>query len=281
MQNIIELTDKELDECVLKLYQSFSNGYEFEEFLKLFLEKIGLDEVLVTQRSRDGGIDLTCTKAGINGLTSLDETKYYVQAKCFNPSSTISIKDVRELRGIMPLNYKGIFITTAKFPKNAIEFAEQDSSRQIILIDGKNLIQQCISVGLGFNYKPIFNAETLEKKTLNTYKNENELNKDIKIVQNEQMIKINRNISINDVRARILRIPTEIIKQIDYNVEKLTIYINNKSYTLNINKDRTYLGGVTQIYKENGLISSDNVFVSKMSIWYYSKDKIVVEFKGE
>lgn len=49
----------------------------------------------------------------------------------------------------MPLNYKGIFITTAKFPSGAKEFAEEDNTRQIILIDGKTLIQQCITIGLG------------------------------------------------------------------------------------------------------------------------------------
>lgn len=147
MSNIIELNENELKESVEQLYNSFDNGYEFEEFLKYFLEKIGLEEVAVTQRSRDGGIDLTCVKSGINGLSNLDEVRYYVQAKCFKPSSSVSIKDLRELRGVMPLNYKGIFITTAKFPTGAKEFAEEDKSRQIILIDGKTLVQQCISIG--------------------------------------------------------------------------------------------------------------------------------------
>ena len=81
MSNIIELNETELKESLEQLYNSFDNGYEFEEFLKFFLEKIGLEEVVVTQRSRDGGIDLTCTKSGINGLSNLDEVKYYIQAK--------------------------------------------------------------------------------------------------------------------------------------------------------------------------------------------------------
>lgn len=108
----------------------------------------------------------------------MDEVKYYIQAKCFNPNSKIPIKDVRELRGIMPLNYKGIFITTAKFPSGAKEFAEADKSRQIILIDGKILVQQCISIGLGFNLKPIFDAKTLEmfniEKAINRTKTSND-----------------------------------------------------------------------------------------------------------
>ena len=280
MSNIIELNETELKESVEKLYNSFDNGYEFEEFLKFFLEKLGLDEVTVTQRSRDGGIDLTCVKSGLNGLSNLDEVKYYVQAKRYKPSSTISIKDLRELRGIMPLNYKGIFVTTAKFPSGAKEFTEEDKSRQIILIDGKSLIQQCISIGLGFNLKPVFDAKALENLTL----------KNNSIIQTPQSIQsdinktkliLSKKITLNDIRARILRLPTEIEKEIPSEVESLQILINRKEYKLNINSDRSYLGGVTQLYKNEGLIKENNILIPKIATWYYSSpDNIVIEIKG-
>lgn len=276
MSNIIELTDVELKESVEKLYNSFDNGYEFEEFLKYFLEKIGLEEVAVTQRSRDGGIDLTCVKSGINGLSNLDEVKYYIQAKCYKPSSTISIKDLRELRGVMPLNYKGIFITTAKFPSGAKDFAEEDKSRQIILIDGKSLVQQCISIGLGFNLKPVFDAKTLESLTLHK-----EIKEEVKKESISYDLVIRKQISLNDIRARILRMPSEIEKEIPKDITKLKLNINGKDYELNINAERTYLGGVTKLYKDEGLILENNLFKPKMAIWNYSKDKISVEIKGE
>ena len=280
MSNIIELNETELKESVEKLYNSFDNGYEFEEFLKFFLEKLGLDEVTVTQRARDGGIDLTCVKSGLNCLSNLDEVKYYVQAKRYKPSSTISIKDLRELRGIMPLNYKGIFVTTAKFPSGAKEFAEEDKSRQIILIDGKSLIQQCISIGLGFNLKPVFDAKALENLTL----------KNNSIIQTPQSIQsdinktkliLSKKITLNDIRARILRLPTVIEKEIPSEVESLQILINRKEYKLNINSDRSYLGGVTQLYKNEGLIKENNVLIPKIATWYYSSpDNILIEIKG-
>lgn len=279
MSNIIELNETELKESLEQLYNSFDNGYEFEEFLKFFLEKIGLEEVVVTQRSRDGGIDLTCTKSGINGLSNLDEVKYYIQAKCFKPSSTVSIKDLRELRGVMPLNYKGIFITTAKFPSGAQEFAEEDKSRQIILIDGKTLVQQCISVGLGFNLKPVFDSKSLENLTLK---------KSSTIKQNEITeqkvnydIVVSKKISLNDIRARILRIPSEIEKEISKDTKQLMISVNERQYKLNINAERTYLCGVTQLYKNEGLIIENNVFAPKKAIWHYSKENINIEIKGE
>lgn len=279
MSNIIELNENELKESVEQLYNSFDNGYEFEEFLKYFLEKIGLEEVAVTQRSRDGGIDLTCVKSGINGLSNLDEVRYYVQAKCFKPSSSVSIKDLRELRGVMPLNYKGIFITTAKFPTGAKEFAEEDKSRQIILIDGKTLVQQCISIGLGFNLKPVFDARSLESLTLkNSVKNNFPIQE---VIQNQFDLVVGKKISLNDIRARILRIPSEIEKEIPKTTTKLSITVNDKNYILNINSDRTYLGGVTKLYKDEGLILENNLYKSKTAIWNYSKEKIIVEIKGE
>lgn len=280
MNNIIELNETELKESLEQLYNSFDNGYEFEEFLKFFLEKIGLEEVVVTQRSRDGGVDLTCTKSGINGLSNLDEVKYYIQAKCFKPSSTISIKDLRELRGVMPLNYKGIFITTAKFPSGAQEFAEEDKSRQIILIDGKILVQQCISVGLGFNLKPVFDEKSLEALTLKKTSVAIKQNENSAQIENYDIV-VSKKISLNDIRARILRIPSEIEKEISKNTKQLIIGINERQYKLNINAERTYLGGVTQLYKNEGLIIDNNVFVPKKAIWHYSKEHIVIEIKGE
>ncbi len=198
MQNLIELKNEELKQYLNELYSSFDNGYEFEEFLKLFLERLGLEEVCVTPKSRDGGIDLTCTKSGVAGLSELDETRYYIQAKCFKPSSTISIKDLRELRGVMPNNYKGIFITTAKFSKDAEVFAD-DKDRPIILIDGINLIRQCINIGLGFNYKPVFDKTTLEKTTLK--KNNIEIEEKQEITK-QAFLQVSRKISQNDKIGR-------------------------------------------------------------------------------
>lgn len=76
--------------------------------MKVYLEKIGLDEIEVTQKFRDGGIDLKAIKNGINELSDLDVVKYYIQAKRYKPSSSVPIANDRELRGVMPTGYKGV-----------------------------------------------------------------------------------------------------------------------------------------------------------------------------
>ena len=56
---IVELEDSRINKYLNDFYSCFDTGYDFEDFLKYYLEKLGLDEIEVTKRSRDGGIDLS------------------------------------------------------------------------------------------------------------------------------------------------------------------------------------------------------------------------------
>ena len=276
---IIELKDDEIDDILNEFYNYFKTGYEFEEFLKIFLSKIGLDEIEVTQKSRDGGIDLKCLKNGIDELSDLDVVKYYVQAKRFKPNTNVSISEVRALRGVMPDGYKGIFITTGKFSSESYKFAEDTSSRPIILIDGKKLIKNCIERGLGFKSKPIFDEESL------SYLMKKEINKNEKAIKEtkiniESFIK--KEVTKNDIRTRILSIPTSIFEKLDNGKEEHIIKIQNKEeVNLKINRSRKYFGGVTEIFKKNGLIMGKEIFIPKMSLWKYDEkeEKIIIIFE--
>ena len=44
----------------------------------MYLEKIGLDEIVVTQRSSDGGIDLEAVRYGVGGFAGADAVDYFV-----------------------------------------------------------------------------------------------------------------------------------------------------------------------------------------------------------
>ena len=81
MRKNIEISDKKISEFLEQFYGYFESGYAFEEFLKVYLEKIGLDEVVVTQRSSDGGIDLEAVRYGVGGFagaTVRDAMRYGV-----------------------------------------------------------------------------------------------------------------------------------------------------------------------------------------------------------
>ena len=110
MRKNIEISEEKINEFLEQFYGYFESGYAFEEFLKVYLEKIGLDEVVVTQRSSDGGIDLEAIRYGVGGLAGADSVEYYVQAKRNKLGTTIPIEKVRALRGVMPSGSKGFLL---------------------------------------------------------------------------------------------------------------------------------------------------------------------------
>lgn len=268
------LTEQEISKLQNDLYSYFSTGYEFEEFLKEYLIKMGLDEVQVTQRSRDGGVDLTAIRKGVGDFSEIDITHYYIQAKRNSPRSKISVNKIRELKGTIPFGYKGMFITTSDFTGDAASEAINDPSKPVVAINGKSLVMSCIDNSIGFTFKPVFSKEQMDKfwkKELTTTETQVDF-QDIDTINY-----IEKTITSNDVRARIISIPTAIIKQFDDSQVSAKVIVNNdKEYQLNINKGRNYFGSVTSLLREYGLISGDGVITPKQCKWLYdSANKIV------
>ena len=110
----IELSENECKENIQKFYSYFETGYKFEDFLKTYLERIGLEEIVVTRRSGDGGIDLTAVRKGLGGLSNAIDQPYFIQAKRYVPECCVPPKFIRELRGSFSSG-TGVFITTGKF----------------------------------------------------------------------------------------------------------------------------------------------------------------------
>lgn len=92
---------------------------EFEHFCRKFLERYGFEDMTVTKRGRDGGIDVFGTlEVGISNL--------HVAAQCkrYKKSNKISRPDIDKFRGAIQGEYQqGIFITTSSFTKEAQEYA--------------------------------------------------------------------------------------------------------------------------------------------------------------
>ena len=280
MRKNIEISDEKINEFLEQFYGYFESGYAFEEFLKVYLEKIGLDEVVVTQRSSDGGIDLEAIRYGVGGLAGADAVDYYVQAKRNKPGTTIPIEKVRALRGVMPSGSKGIFITTAGYSKKTEDFVEADPSRPIILIDGKALVESCIDNEIGFVFTPVFSKNAMDalKDLSDDLPQENsntETDESVKLIVDKQ-------ISANDIRARILRLPKAIINLLSPEAQKVRVVFNGlEPKDLTIAKNRVYLAGVTELYKDSGLIAEDGSYNPRKAIWKYLDDKIEIVIKEQ
>lgn len=148
---------------VSNLYKQLSPA-KFEQFLSLLLDEMGFSDVAVTGRAGDRGIDLeaTWTQKNVPGLEV--DLAFKIQAKRFKPTSTLSPRYVRELRGALGSGEWGLLITTAKVTSNTRQEGLNDSSRVISVIDGQGLIELCTkySVGVKTNYQ--IDLSILEEK---------------------------------------------------------------------------------------------------------------------
>lgn len=269
------LNEKEIEELQQKFYEYFETGYAFEDFLKKYLMKVGLDEVEVTKRSRDGGIDLKAIRKGIGDFSGIDNTRYYIQAKRLAPKSKVPVQKIRELRGVLPIGYKGMLITTSDFTNDAKREAEIDASRPIITIGGKSLVNSCIDNEIGILFKPFFSKEQLDI-FLDKNTGESTAIQTSNVVGIEDYVE--KTITANDIRSRIISIPSSIISQFEQQQKTAKVLVNNqKTYQLSIIRGRNYFGGVTQLLKDFGLISSDGVLCPKKSKWMLDSQAKVVK----
>lgn len=257
MRKNTQFTKQELADLLQQFYKYFKTGYRFEEFLKLYLERIGLEEVYVTRRSNDGGIDLTAVRKGIGGFTQSVDDTYYVQAKRYDPARTIQPEKIRALRGSFPVG-KGIFITTAKVSKQAKEDAlTLDAQKPVMVIDGKDLVMSCIDLELGFVYKPMFSSVSLD--SLMTAESQEE---------RDDQLAIEKQITESNIRTYILPIPKEIKERIPEAAKTLSVSFNGESFAeYNIDASRRYIGGITGIYRKYGLLQKDGAVISKKARW--------------
>lgn len=272
----LELEELEEKAYIEELYKSFATGRDFELFLNFFLNKIGFQEVVTTKYVGDNGIDLTCSKPGIDPQ-GIDTMNYYVQAKRYKDTNKVQAKEIRDLKGatkkdkngnVLNSNYINVFITTSSFTKGAKEEAESNPNMPTILIDGKELINMCIDNGIVFSYKPVFNNEML-KSILSDNKGSSQ------ITETDEYL-VERKITANDIRARILIIPQIIRNSISESDSSIKVEINGKKKVLNLDKSHRYIGGVTQIYKDCDLINDENAFIQKQSKWKISDDRIII-----
>lgn len=120
---------------------------DFETLVALLLERMGFAEVRVTQRTRDGGIDVQATdttKAGI-------PVPVAVQAKRWKKGNNVQVSTVRELRGILKPGAQGIIVTTSDFTSDARKEAQQPGMAAIRLISGDELVKSLIEHGIGIS----------------------------------------------------------------------------------------------------------------------------------
>jgi restriction system protein len=269
---MLEPSQDELRDLVQGLYVCFETGFDFETFLKLVLLQMGLQDVTVTRRSRDGGIDLTARRVGLEELSHVDEIAYVVQAKRYAPDKPVKIESVRALRGVMPASSKGLFITTGYFSGDTESFAAGDASRPILLVDGEKLVRLCIDHKIGFDFRPVFSAESLRAQVDGLPGAATLGSRQTGPVPTGSIFL--KTITSNDIRARIVSVPAPIAERLPKDADSLTIefspYFPPRLYAYRT--DRKYLAGVTDVLRRFGLLGPRDARFPRSAEWIVGED---------
>ena len=124
--------------------------YQFEFLVADLLQNIGFENVEVTKRSGDNGIDILANLT-VGGVT---DVKTVVQVKRYKEGNKISGSVIRELRGTAEVDQRGLVITTSDFQKNAREEAKAPNKMPVSLINGTKLIELLVRYEVGVRKTP-------------------------------------------------------------------------------------------------------------------------------
>jgi len=120
------------------------NPYSFEKLAQRLLRECGFDDVHVTKKSGDGGID-GVGKFRINGIISFN-----IAFQCKRYQGAVSASEIRDFRGSLTTDIeKAVFITTGSFSKPAIEEACKPGKLQIDLMSGEEFITKLAEFRIG------------------------------------------------------------------------------------------------------------------------------------
>jgi restriction system protein len=135
----------ELTKSNLKELLHVMDPFQFEYLVADLLREIGYENVMVTKRSGDKGIDVIANLT-IGGITSV---KTVIQAKRYAPLNKLNGAVITQLRGSAEVDQRGLIITTSDFTKDGIDEAQAPNKMPVSLVNGEKLIQLLIKYGVG------------------------------------------------------------------------------------------------------------------------------------
>jgi restriction system protein len=135
----------------------------FERLCQRLLREAGFQQVNITGRSGDGGIDG-------NGVLAVNPLMTFsVLFQCKRYDGAVTPSQVRDFRGaMMGRTDKGILITTGNFTLEAKKEARRDGVPPIELVDGEKLVEMFEQLALGLNPRKTY---SIDYKFFDEFKN--------------------------------------------------------------------------------------------------------------
>lgn len=118
---------------------------EFEELIARLLAEIGFEEIEVTRRTGDGGIDVRGTLV----VGDVIRTRMAVQVKKWKPTNRVQAPTVQQVRGSLGTHEQGLIITTSDFSEGARKEAARENAVPVALMNGEQLVALLASCGIG------------------------------------------------------------------------------------------------------------------------------------
>ena len=119
--------------------------FEFEELVSRLLAEIGFEEIEVTARGGDGGIDVRGTLV----VGDVIKTRMAVQAKRWKPRNRVQAPVVQQVRGSLGAHEQGLIITTSDFSEGARREAARPDAVPVALMNGEQLVSLLVEHSIG------------------------------------------------------------------------------------------------------------------------------------
>lgn len=153
-QNEPESTHSNIKPSLIEVLQTVS-ATGFEHLCGRLLREYDFENIEITQRSHDGGID----GYAILKLNPVVSMSVFFQCKRYK--GAVPTEKVQAFIGVMETNKrsveKGLLITTGSFAKNALEI--EKSNIKLELIDGEKLVEMFEKVELGVVIKTVYEPD--------------------------------------------------------------------------------------------------------------------------
>jgi restriction system protein len=146
-RGVVDLIEKQNDEVRKKLHERLfaMDPTQFEALIGRLLVAIGFEDVSVTSKSGDGGIDVRGTLV----VGDVVRTRMAVQVKRWKKANNILAPTVQQVRGSLSSHEQGLIITTSDFSKGAIEEARDPYKSPVGLMNGDQLVRLLVENDIG------------------------------------------------------------------------------------------------------------------------------------
>jgi len=119
------------------------NWDEFEELIARLLAEMGFEDIEVTSRSKDGGIDVRGTLV----VGDVIRTRMAVQVKRW--TRNVQAPVVQQVRGSLGTHEQGLIITTSDFSTGARKEAARPDATPVALMNGEQLVVLLVEHNIG------------------------------------------------------------------------------------------------------------------------------------